>query len=130
MKIKYTEIEIKNFNYIHGPNGSGKTLMMKKIALICDSLLYNPNLDNELSKKMLLDLLSLVCNDRLMYYRNSLSKLDYTDDTLLLMACAMALQENEENSVLLFDPIYWDSYDNYVQSNIIKSLDAYPTQSS
>ena len=137
IKFKEESYYLGKFNYIHGPNGCGKTMMLRVISKKFKSVIYDPNIINEKKVRILNALLELADKERVRYYLESIDDYgaslmdrDYYSDTqlsLLYMCAAMAFGERSHKEFLLFDNIYWDNFDYDTKTVLVETLDDYPT---
>lgn len=132
---------LRPFNCIYGPNGSGKTMMMKAISDQFNVPLYSANIYSDLMRKNLKYMLDNLDRSTIeMYFKKlwglSTSKkispemlnfLGYGELSMLYIASILANQELEKNRILLIDDIYWNNLDSIRTLNVIETLGSIST---
>lgn len=127
---------LKYFNCISGPNGSGKTMMMRAIADQFNVPLYSANIYSEVTKsnlKYMLDNLDKTAVD--FYYKNlwglsnykkTISEVlmfsGYAEVAMLYIAAALTNNQENKNKILLIDDIFWNNLDSIRTLNLFETL--------
>lgn len=121
IELKDKVVKLNHFNYIHGSNGSGKTMLLKDISNTLKVPMFSmDNIDLNLENY-------IINKDYVKKYLRQLTGLyevnNYSNYEKYVYRMAQILEfSREHNNMVLLDDLRWDSLDSRNRLNLIDTL--------
>lgn len=121
IELKDKIVKLNHFNYIHGNNGSGKTMLLKEISDTLKVPMFSmDNIDLNLENY-------IINKDYVKKYLRQLTGLyevnNYSNYEKYVHRMAQILEfSREHNNMVLLDDLRWDSLDSRNRLNLIDTL--------
>lgn len=121
LELRDRKVKLNHFNYIHGINGSGKTMLLKDISNTLKVPMFSmDNIDLNLENY-------IINKDYVKKYLRQLTGLyevnNYSNYEKYVYRMAQILEfSREHNNMVLLDDLRWDSLDSRNRLNLIDAL--------